>query len=187
MGRDDRHSNLNNLKREKNLDYGVEEKDTRIKIAEVTNSDLFPAGPPPKDSYAKCHTCKKKFKLGYNGQTRCTNCLFERWKQRETTPRTESARVAKRVRRGISKVRRSRIYERDDYTCVRCGLDMHKLPEKRSLHHVLAIINGGRNHDWNLETMCTDCNNELGPTDPTPEEIARLKRERPNPVRTNER
>lgn len=49
---------------------------------------------------------------------------------------------------------RSRIFERDDYTCQYCGVRGVKL----ECDHVVPVSRGGSNDDDNLKTACRDCN-----------------------------
>lgn len=59
-------------------------------------------------------------------------------------------------------VTRSRVFERDNYTCNYCG--------KRGVHlecdHVIPVAQGGGNDDSNLVTACRDCNRSKGAKTP---------------------
>lgn len=54
---------------------------------------------------------------------------------------------------------RSRIFERDDYTCSYCGTRGGDL----ECDHKIPICQGGSNDDDNLTTACFPCNREKGP------------------------
>lgn len=57
----------------------------------------------------------------------------------------------------IPKERRQRIYERDEYRCVRCGST-----EDLTLDHIKPRKHGGSNTEENLQTMCRSCNCSKG-------------------------
>lgn len=63
---------------------------------------------------------------------------------------------------GPSKNTRQAVYERDNFTCVKCGLDMRDTPELLTVDHKLPWSKGGSNRRGNLQTMCWDCNNAKG-------------------------
>jgi len=50
---------------------------------------------------------------------------------------------------------KKRILERDDHKCCKCGRC-----ESLQIHHVLAVMDGGRDDDDNLKTLCTPCHKE---------------------------
>ncbi len=52
---------------------------------------------------------------------------------------------------------RMRIYQRDRYTCVYCGLDMTDKSRARCLDFVVPISQGGNHHDQNTVTACKRC------------------------------
>lgn len=61
----------------------------------------------------------------------------------------------KKRRQPIRKAKRQRIYERDGYRCVRCGLtEVSYL----SIDHIVPVSQGGTNKDINLQTLCKTCN-----------------------------
>lgn len=62
------------------------------------------------------------------------------------------------------RVIRSRIFERDDYTCQYCGDRGNKL----ECDHVIPLSRGGSDQDENLVTACKPCNRSK--RDKTPEE-----------------
>lgn len=70
-----------------------------------------------------------------------------------------SARSASRAarRRRSTEGRRLRVYWRDRYTCVGCGL-RDRTGEALTLDHVIPEARGGGNTVANLQTMCDPCN-----------------------------
>lgn len=60
--------------------------------------------------------------------------------------------------------RRRKVYERDGYRCVACGLHESELPEgvTLTLDHIRPVSKGGSNRASNLQTMCKPCNNRKG-------------------------
>lgn len=63
---------------------------------------------------------------------------------------------------GPTKNTRKAVYERDNYTCVKCGLNMRDTPELLTVDHKLPRSKGGSNRRRNLQTMCPDCNKQKG-------------------------
>lgn len=61
------------------------------------------------------------------------------------------------LRKRISAKTRLKIYKRDGYQCVVCGVS-----KDLTLDHVLALANGGTNDEDNLQTMCHSCNSKKG-------------------------
>lgn len=58
----------------------------------------------------------------------------------------------------ITKVRRRRIYARDQHRCIYCN----ELAERLTLDHVIPRSAGGSNVSENLLTACMDCNRDRG-------------------------
>lgn len=57
-------------------------------------------------------------------------------------------------------MKRSRIFERDDYRCVYCG---EQFPlEELTVDHVEPRVRGGDHSDGNLVTACRGCNTKKG-------------------------
>ena len=56
----------------------------------------------------------------------------------------------------IRREKRLRLYQRDRFTCVYCGLTHPR--EKLTIEHVCSRNNGGHNHERNLVTACRSCN-----------------------------
>lgn len=59
---------------------------------------------------------------------------------------------------GFRKIRKV-IYERDNYTCQKCG----KMCEGKEIqcHHIMPVRNGGSNELNNLITLCNKCHTEV--------------------------
>ena len=70
------------------------------------------------------------------------------------------------------KVNRARIYKRDGFQCVYCGLN-----KNLTIDHVLPKSRGGSNRWTNLVTCCGNCNRKKG--DKTPHEAGMTLRKKP--------
>ena len=57
----------------------------------------------------------------------------------------------------ISKNKRLRIFKRDFFRCVQCGMD-----EDLTLDHIIPKSAGGSDIEENLQIMCRWCNNRKG-------------------------
>lgn len=64
--------------------------------------------------------------------------------------------------------RRREIYEKANYLCSYCGLDLRNEPRRICLDHVIPLSQSGSNNDKNLVTSCKECNARK--TNKTPEE-----------------
>lgn len=67
---------------------------------------------------------------------------------------------------------RFRVYERDGFKCVYCGLDMTNSARQRCVDHVIPHSRGGTHRDKNLVTSCKKCNAKK--SDKTPDEAGLL-------------
>ena len=98
-----------------------------------------------------------------NGQD-CVYCECGRWQY--NAPRRETGRSVRHIseRDGLPPSKRSRILERDNYTCVMCG----RRPPDIELHigHLISHADGRAigmapfelDDDENLAAMCGECN-----------------------------
>jgi hypothetical protein len=58
---------------------------------------------------------------------------------------------------------RQEIKERDDYTCLQCGISVHQEPHLLlEIDHVMPISRGGSSTPDNLQTLCWRCNRSKG-------------------------
>ena len=53
---------------------------------------------------------------------------------------------------------RRQIYNRDNYTCIYCGLDMRNDPRRICLDHIIPLSKEGSHDPSNLATSCKKCN-----------------------------
>ena len=56
----------------------------------------------------------------------------------------------------------SKVFERDNYTCLYCGRSKEKDGVQLHCDHVDALANGGGNEFANLVTSCKECNRAKG-------------------------
>lgn len=57
----------------------------------------------------------------------------------------------------ITRAKRSRILERDNYTCQSCGATDHLC-----IDHIIPVSRGGNSEDDNLQVLCSGCNTKKG-------------------------
>lgn len=81
----------------------------------------------------------------------------------------------------VGELRRARIFERDGWRCVECGLDLKKHPRKATIDHRIPKSRGGTNADDNLQAMCFDCNQDK--RDLMPDEHREMRNSRPRSTR----
>jgi 5-methylcytosine-specific restriction endonuclease McrA len=55
-----------------------------------------------------------------------------------------------------SQTLRNRTFERDNFTCRKCGL-VDKEKRKLEAHHVIPLYSGGKDELENLITLCLNC------------------------------
>ncbi|WP_295081893.1 HNH endonuclease signature motif containing protein [Ruminococcus sp.] len=74
---------------------------------------------------------------------------------------TRQKYYAKNQRKLMTKELRQLIIKRDNYTCQKCGKYM---PDEVGLHvdHIIAIKNGGKTVESNLQVLCDKCNYRKG-------------------------
>jgi 5-methylcytosine-specific restriction protein A len=51
------------------------------------------------------------------------------------------------------------VLERDDYTCLRCGADLHN--GQAQVHHIIWRRYNGTDHPMNLMTVCDKCHKAI--------------------------
>jgi 5-methylcytosine-specific restriction protein A len=84
-----------------------------------------------------------------------------------------SAGEARRSRRApISVGTRTRILERDDFRCRRCGTGPRE--ERLVVDHVVPVARGGTSDDANLQTLCEPCNQGKADRAPHPHDLEGL-------------
>lgn len=80
----------------------------------------------------------------------------------ENAPQKQSV-VKKPKKRGyLNKNQRKRLFERDQYFCQLCGLNLRFNPELRVIDHRIPLAKGGSNQQTNLWLLCRDCDTEKG-------------------------
>lgn len=83
------------------------------------------------------------------------------------------------MRKSISIKKRFDIFKRDNFTCQYCSAKPPKVPLE--IDHIVPVIKGGTNDEYNLITACFNCNrgkgkNSLDSTMPTQDEaLERIK------------
>ena len=73
-------------------------------------------------------------------------------------PEADNPLLTKRNRDRVSPspLLRAKVFERDGFSCRRCG---HEPPDvKLVVYHVVAVFRGGQTDIDNLQTLCTECN-----------------------------
>ena len=73
--------------------------------------------------------------------------------------------------------KRTRIFDRDGWTCRVCGRKVRddvkrSHPRKANVGHIIAKSKGGPWEPWNLATLCYDCNRKDGSTHKIPIQTA---------------
>ena len=75
------------------------------------------------------------------------------------TKREQEAREL--LRRGTTEpwvIIKQRIWERDDFVCQVCGLDLEEYPDRLPVGHNIDKVCGGSNRAVNLRPQCVRCN-----------------------------
>jgi len=80
-----------------------------------------------------------------SGEVICSNCL---------ALRLEDKPEQKRIRAGIPRQLRWRVFARDNFTCVLCGASGVPL----ECDHVVPVSKGGATEEDNLQALCEPCN-----------------------------
>lgn len=63
---------------------------------------------------------------------------------------------------GFKVSKRYRIYERDEFKCLRCEADGTTSNGPLTLDHIIPKFHGGGNEFENLQTLCERCNGQKG-------------------------
>jgi hypothetical protein len=99
----------------------------------------------------------------YIGGGHAHDSLLRAWREfarvaatRPMQRRPRQLRLVKRQARSISFSLRTRILERDDFRCRRCGAGPRE--EKLVIDHVVPVASGGTSDESNLQTLCVPCN-----------------------------
>lgn len=82
-----------------------------------------------------------------------------------TTPDVVSEKKSRSNRQKISQRQRTRIFERDGFTCQRCGAKAGAV--RVHVDHIIPVARGGLSVDWNLQTLCEPCNLSKSDREPT--------------------
>lgn len=113
---------------------------------------------------AKCIDCG----IMHNSKqvnSRCDHCrLINKRKYRSKTAAFHKTHKLRSIKYGVyyEPVNRYNVFERDDYTCVSCGikvvLSLTWRPDMATIDHIIPMSKGGPHIDSNLQTMCSMCN-----------------------------
>lgn len=77
------------------------------------------------------------------------------------------------ARKPIGRGQRTRIFERDGFRCKRCGRGPSSTPPASlTVDHIIPVARGGQNVDWNLQTLCSDCNGGKAAREPSAHDVA---------------
>lgn len=112
----------------------------------------------------KCINCGIIHK-GKGVNSRCNNCRLIKKRKDKIKERAQHRNHKSRaIKYGVyyEPVNRYNIFERDDYTCVSCGikvvLSLTWRPNMATIDHIIPMSKGGAHIDSNLQTMCSMCN-----------------------------
>ena len=67
-------------------------------------------------------------------------------------------RSSKQRIRNVSLSTRTKVLERDNYTCQMCGRNFKEDGVKLEVDHIMPVAKGGSDNISNLQTLCFDCN-----------------------------
>lgn len=79
------------------------------------------------------------------------------------TTNMDSKNFGKKQRSMMTVALRTEIKERDNHTCVKCGISVAKEPHLLlEVDHIIPISKGGTSTPSNLQTLCWKCNRSKG-------------------------
>jgi len=123
-----------------------------------------------KITIIKCIDCSVNFN-SLNGRIRCKRCkLIHLRKLRRLYRSIHGSRSTHRKRAkyfGVfyEPISRKKVFDRDDWQCNICGIDVIKEPLKYNsgeLDHIVPISKGGSHSYLNVQCLCRRCNNLKG-------------------------
>lgn len=68
----------------------------------------------------------------------------------------------KNIRFGFTKTKRSKVMNKSQFLCARCGRLLFQNSQKSTLDHIIPISRGGENKNENLLGLCQECNSLKG-------------------------
>lgn len=124
-----------------------------------------------KGKHHKCSQCNIDIDLTINGRCYSNSLVFCTKECRITHAKETrcSSKHRRRARLSLSneRVSRSKVFERDNYTCYICNVkvvvyknlkDIRHKKNAATLDHVIALANGGTHTYSNIKTCCSWCN-----------------------------
>ena len=123
-----------------------------------------------------CNECGTKyhFTMYWPNSYVCSNVCSEELKRKS---RRKSSKKRKKLYGNHRKrakhygveyepVNRYKVYERDNWTCVSCGIKVEATkeyaPHQASIDHIIPVSKGGSHTYDNVQTMCVTCNSLKG-------------------------
>lgn len=83
--------------------------------------------------------------------------IYENERILEETRQVKREQNTQRVR-NVSLSTRTKVLERDNYTCQMCGRNFKEDGVKLEVDHILPVSKGGSDNISNLQTLCFECN-----------------------------
>lgn len=111
-----------------------------------------------KSYKSQCSNCKAESNREHNREAR---------KKRKGLPRhTQYRKRARLYGVKYEPVNKIKVFERDEYKCYLCGIDVviseKYRPDQATIDHVIAMANGGEHTYSNVKTCCHACNSKKG-------------------------